>query len=111
VKVYNLTAAEVTYKGRRIPPNGGCVDFKDLAFVPNRDLELQDAKVLAFGSLPHWWNVKEALKHTVSATVRKAGAHDRNGNVPQETVVVIAEAAVPVTDSAGVSMGTSSKKK
>ncbi len=54
--VYNLTSNEVHYMGRPIPPNGGSLEFPSMTYVPTRDLALQKNKVLAFGSLPAWWN-------------------------------------------------------
>lgn len=56
--VFNLTDKGVVYKGKHIPPNGGSVEISNLSFIPNRDLALQDAKVLAFGQLPKWWIAK-----------------------------------------------------
>lgn len=54
--IYNLTQRDVVYKGRKIPPNGGSLEFGDMSFIPTRDLELETAKVLAFGKLPRWWS-------------------------------------------------------
>jgi len=53
--VYNLTQRDVIYKGRKIPPNGGSLEFSGMDFIPTRDRELEGAKVLAFGKLPRWW--------------------------------------------------------
>lgn len=110
--VYNLTKDEVTYKGRKIPPNGGCVDFLDLTFIPNRDRELETKKVLAFGCLPTWWNLQEALKTTVTGVVMKAGEMNANGDVYPKNVTVTMEApAELIHESKPVSMSTSQKKK
>jgi hypothetical protein len=115
VLVYNLTPTEVTYKGRRIPPNGGSLEYQDLTFIPTRDLELEKSKVLAFGSVPHWWIVQKAVfqapSNPIMATVQVAGAVDKTGSIPGQTMAVIAESPVSVTDVAAVSMSSSTKKK
>lgn len=72
MRVFNLTQYEVDYKGRKIPANGGSLDYPTLTFVPSRDLELEAAKVLAFGALPAWWNMEMALKDTAEAAAKQA---------------------------------------
>lgn len=112
--VYNLTKDEVTYKGRKIPPNGGSVDFLELTFIPNRDRELETNRVLAFGYLPPWWNLQEALKKTVpvTAVVMKAGEMNANGDVFPKNVTITMEApAELVHESKPVSMSATTKKK
>ena len=114
MRVYNLSQGEITYKGKKIPPNGGSAEFQDLTFIPNRDLALQDAKILAFGSLPKWWKVEQALKATVpvAAVVTKPGAPNKNGDVfPEKKIVITTDAPVEVFDRASVSMSSERKKK
>ena len=62
--VYNLLNQPLDFKGRTIPPNGGSVDFPGLAFIPDRDRELEKGRVLAFGSLPYWWLQQQAAKNS-----------------------------------------------
>lgn len=110
--VFNLTGGEVTYKGRKIPPHGGSVDFRDLTHIPTRDRELETAKVLAFGSLPAWWHQEKALKATVMATVMKPGEMNANGDIfPQKVVITMEAPAEMLKEQAPVSMGTSDRKK
>ena len=111
MRVYNVSTHEVTYKGKNIPPNGGSAEFK-MDFIPNRDLALQDAKVLAFGALPKWWKLEQALQTTVtvSATVMKPGAPNQNGDVfPEKKIVITTDAPVEVLDKVSVSMSTKRK--
>lgn len=63
--VFNLSKSEITYKGRKIAPEGGSTEFPELSFIPTRDRELEAAKVLAFGELPKWWHTQQSLKSTV----------------------------------------------
>jgi hypothetical protein len=110
--VFNLTGGEVTYKGRKIPPHGGSVDFRDLTHIPTRDRELETAKVLAFGALPAWWHQQKALKATVvQATVMKPGVMNANGDVFPERVVTMEAPAEQLKEQGPVSMGTSERKK
>lgn len=62
--VFNLTAQELNYKGRKIPPNGGSLNYPELdkGFIPDRDRALEKKKVLAFGSLPYWWKLSQKVK-------------------------------------------------
>lgn len=116
--VYNLTEAELNYKGKKIPPNGGSVNMPDLTFIPDRDRALESSKVLAFGKLPKWWTIEQALKAAaaapapkVAAVVAQPGVPNRNGEVfdSKKIVITTSESPVEVTDKVSVSM--SSKKK
>lgn len=69
MKVYNLTTSDYTYKRVIIPANGGCVDIP-MDFIPNRDLKLQKAGVLAFGALPKYWT---PAKPVVAEEVKPLG--------------------------------------
>lgn len=53
MRVFNLTDQPLMYGGRTIPPYGS--EEVSLDFIPNRDLALQKAGVLSFGSLPRGW--------------------------------------------------------
>lgn len=59
MKVFNLTDRDIDYRGRLLGPYQSA-DY-DIGFLPDRDLALQKAGVLAFGSLPKGW-VKPAPK-------------------------------------------------
>lgn len=54
MRVFNLTKTDHVYKGRTIPPNGGSLEYGEI-FVPDRDLALEKAGILAFGKLPTNW--------------------------------------------------------
>jgi len=60
VKVFNLTDKHVDYRGRTMP-GYGMSEHADLKHVPDRDLALQDAGILAFGSLPKGWSKPEPV--------------------------------------------------
>lgn len=113
MRVFNLTSEEVTYKGRKIPPNGGSIDYLDLTFIPNRDRELEAGKVLAFGCLPPWWHQQEAMKKTVSVTavVAKAGEMNANGDVFPKNVVVTTDVPMDLVSEKPVSISATTKKK
>lgn len=53
MKVFNLTEQYVDYRKKTLPPFGS-LDY-DMDFIPDRDLGLQKAGVLAFGALPKGW--------------------------------------------------------
>jgi hypothetical protein len=62
--VFNLTSQELIYKGHTIPRDGGSVSLPELdKFIPDRDRELEEKKVLAFGSLPYWWTLQQGIKN------------------------------------------------
>lgn len=109
MRVYNLSNKEVTYKGKRVPPNGGSVEITGLSFIPDRDRALETAKILAFGKLPNWWHVEQALKTTVVADVLKPEIN-RDGTLYSKKVTVTVDApSMDLQDRGSVSM--SSKKK
>lgn len=54
MKVFNLTERYIDYRRKVLPPYGS-QDY-DMDFIPDRDLGLQKAGVLAFGSLPPGWS-------------------------------------------------------
>lgn len=62
MRIYNLRTEIIVYRRRSIPANGGYVDFPELTFIPDRDLQLATDKVLSFGSLPQWWVVEQEMK-------------------------------------------------
>jgi hypothetical protein len=114
MRVFNLSPQEVTYKGRRIPPNGGSAEFPTLSFIPDRDLALQEARILSFGSLPKWWKVGQAIKATkpVVAVVAQPGTPNKNGDVfPEKTLVITTDAPVEAFDKVSMSMSSERKKK
>lgn len=53
MRVFNLTDQSLVYGGRTIAPYGS--EEVAIDFIPNRDLALQKAGVLSFGSLPKGW--------------------------------------------------------
>jgi hypothetical protein len=57
VRVFNLTDQTLVYGGRSIAPYGS--EEVAIDFIPNRDLALQKAGVLSFGSLPKGWSKPE----------------------------------------------------
>jgi hypothetical protein len=71
MRVYNLSDKEVTYRGRPIPANGGHLDYPGLSFIPDRDRKLETKRVLAFGSLPAWFEREQATKQAEMA--KRAG--------------------------------------
>lgn len=98
--VFNLTAQELNYKGRKIPPNGGSLNYSELdkGFIPDRDRELEKKKVLAFGSLPYWWNLQQKMKGEmltrVQVNARDAAREKRISEAPPETLVEVVSEAV-----------------
>lgn len=54
MRVFNLTDQPLVYGGRTISPYGS--EEVSIDFIPNRDLALQKAGVLSFGSLPKGWS-------------------------------------------------------
>ena len=98
--VYNLTGGVITYKGRKIPANGGFVNIPTLSFIPTRDLELETARVLSFGKLPKWWLTERALKTVVAVEAPKVVEHKKP---------ILLETPVTVEDKPSVT--TFSKKK
>lgn len=71
MRVFNLTRSTITYRGKPVPPNGGSSEFPDLDVVPPRDMELQDKKVLSFGSLPSWWVARKKSEEKKVVAVPK----------------------------------------
>ena len=67
MRVFNLTSETKIYKGKPIPPDGGSADFPTLSFIPNRDRELEQKKVLAFGALPAWFVREKAVRQAALA--------------------------------------------
>lgn len=57
MRVFNLTDQTLVYGGRSIAPYGS--EEVAIDFIPNRDLALQKAGVLSFGSLPKGWSKPE----------------------------------------------------
>jgi len=105
MRVYNLTTDVVVYKGRQIPPNGESLEFGDLSFVPNRDLALENARVISFGRLPDWWSAtKVKLPPTLPqvAVVIPPGGNNKNPDTLEKKLVI-------TTD--GVETDRSFKKK
>jgi hypothetical protein len=51
--VFNISNEDLVYRGRTIRANGGSHDFRDLTFVPPRDLA---NRRLAFDQLPTGWS-------------------------------------------------------
>jgi len=108
--VFNLTQHDVVYKGKKIPPNGGSLEFRDMDFIPTRDRELEAAKVLSFGALPRWWTSARAAKTVpMTAVVIKPNVPNINGDVFPEKLVVTMDVPVEVTDKASFSMSTKKK--
>lgn len=74
MKVYNLTNKHLDYRGKTMGPYG-MSDHPDLKFVPNRDLAMAEAGMLAFGSLPKGWSrpapVPEPTPAEVAAAAKK----------------------------------------
>lgn len=65
--VFNISDQDVVYRGHKLSANGGCRDFKDLTFVPDRD---RSNTRLAFGSLPQGWEpAKPVVEEPVSKVV------------------------------------------
>lgn len=98
--VYNLTSGPVVYKGRKLPPNGGSADIRDMSFIPNRDLELEKARILSFGKLPQWWLDEQSLKVVVVAVP-----------VPAPVKILAAPVVVISTSPVDMEKPMSSKKK
>lgn len=62
MRVFNLTEKPLDYRGRTIPPDGGYLDFPDMDFIPDRDLRLQQERILSFGRLPHWFETQRRIR-------------------------------------------------
>lgn len=71
MRVFNLTKKDLHFMGRVIPANGGSVEL-DMEYIPDRDLKLQENKVLAFGELPAWWKLQKEVE--LAEQVKKAKA-------------------------------------
>jgi hypothetical protein len=67
MRVFNLTDQRVDYRGKLIPPYGS--EEYDLDFIPDRDRQLEKAKMLAFGALPKWWRKPEPKPDPLKAAV------------------------------------------
>lgn len=104
MRVYNLSSKEVVYKGKKIPPNGGSVEVQGMTFIPNRDLALQEARVLAFGKLPKWWEMDKAL---MTAAAPTPAPKKKSEPVAEKKIVLTVEDR-PKTDDM---VFTDSKKK
>jgi hypothetical protein len=67
MRVFNVTpSTEVEYRGRMISPNGGFVDLPDVPFLPDRDLQLERDKIIAFRRLPEWFLLKKQMEEDAS---------------------------------------------
>ena len=97
MRVYNLSQKEVVYKGKRIPPNGGSVEVQGMSFIPDRDLALQEARVLAFGKLPKWWEMDKALM-TVSAPAPAPAPKKKVEPAAEKKIVLTVEDHVKTDD-------------
>ena len=62
MKVFNLTANPLAYRGVTLAPNGGSHEFRDMDFVPSRDMVLAQKRVIAFGQLPQWFKDEVAMR-------------------------------------------------
>ncbi len=60
MRIFNLTADTIVYKGYKIPPNGGVLNLPQLEFIPDRDRLLETRGVLAFGRLPKDFKKRQA---------------------------------------------------
>jgi hypothetical protein len=69
MRVFNLTQTDLRFHKKTIPPNGGSDEFPELdkGFIPDRDRELQTAKVISFGGLPKWWLLEQQAKKAAVA--------------------------------------------
>lgn len=87
MRVFNLTPKPLDYRGVQLAANGGSHDFRDMAFVPNRDRALVEKKILSFGNLPQWFLDERALRafHTQKAMEAAiAPKHVRQAILPTE---------------------------
>lgn len=88
MRVYNLTDQVLSYRGKDLPPNGGSKDFQELdVFIPDRDRELEERKVIAFGALPSWWHdqVREKTAQPKTAAIE---VHDKAVAIDSVEVMV-----------------------
>jgi hypothetical protein len=61
MKVYNVTDAALSFRGKEIPPGQG-LDFPELdRFLPDRERAMVAKRVIAIGQLPAWYTVKRAV--------------------------------------------------
>ena len=70
--VFNLTDRALDYRGIKLKANGGSYNYRDMTFVPDRDLALVQSKVLSFGALPQWWIDERNQKHLEMVKAQKA---------------------------------------
>ena len=63
--VFNLQNYVLDFHGKKIPADGGSLNFTELdppGFIPDRDRKLESDKIIAFGKLPYWWALEQELK-------------------------------------------------
>lgn len=90
--IFNLTDKPLNYRGVVLAPNGGSYDFKDMSFIPNRDLELVSKKVLAVGHLPQWWLDERAVRaHHAQEAMRQAAAAKKTERTVDPVLAVDSE--------------------
>jgi hypothetical protein len=55
MRVYNLTDKVLDFRGKKISPKGGSMEYGDLTYIPTRDRALEVAGIISIGSLPEGW--------------------------------------------------------
>ena len=68
MQVFNLTNQPVDYRGKLIAPYGSA-EF-DIRFIPERDLKLESAGILSFGTLPRGWSKPQPKPEAVPVQPR-----------------------------------------
>lgn len=81
--VFNLSEKALDYRGIKLKANGGSYNYRDMTFVPDRDLELAKSKILAFGALPQWWLDERNRKHLVMVAAQSSALKPKQPQ-PQE---------------------------
>jgi hypothetical protein len=100
MRVYNLRSYPLEFRGRTLAPDGGSADFPELdQFVPNRDRELEQKKVIALGQLPTWWLDQQRIKAGAGAVKPKKLVAKLVDKVLVEDSVKLVETPPPVPKS------------
>jgi len=81
--VFNLTDRALDYRGIKLKANGGSYNYRDMTFVPDRDLALAESKVLSFGALPQWWIDARNQKHQEMVKAQEAATTKPKQPQPQ----------------------------
>ena len=98
--VFNLTEKALDYRGIVLKANGGSHNFRDMTFVPDRDLELANKKVLAFGAIPQWWTEEYTRKRQESVKRQQEALAAHKASLVKKVEPKVEVLAVPTAPEA-----------